>query len=310
MYVHSCHHCGHDSLICVTWLTHTCDITHSYVWHNSRICVTWRIYTCTDAIIAKMSQLYIRHLCVRHDSFTRIYIYSCHTHVIRMNESCHTTFMRMTWFIKSCHWWHDCQSCHTLGSLMCMTHSYMWHDYAYDMTHESCHMYEWVIHMSESSVWHDSFMSHVMYDMTHSCVWQAYDKLCVWHDSFIHIYIHTCHTHVIRMNESCHTTFMRMTWLINVVWHDSFMRMTCVWHDSFIRIHTHLYAFIRIYTHLYAFIRIYTHLHVWYDSCATVIMAVARRWCRLVAFIRVTWLTHTCDMTHSYVWHDPSTCVT
>ena len=30
-----------------------------------------------------------------------------------------------------------------------------------------------------------------------------------------------------------------------------------------------------------------THSYVWHDS-----------------FIRVTWLIHTCDMTHSYVWHD------
>jgi len=31
----------HDSFICVTWLIHMCDMTHSYVWHDSFICVTW-----------------------------------------------------------------------------------------------------------------------------------------------------------------------------------------------------------------------------------------------------------------------------
>ena len=31
------------SFICVTWLTHICDLPHSYVWHDSFICVTWLI---------------------------------------------------------------------------------------------------------------------------------------------------------------------------------------------------------------------------------------------------------------------------
>jgi len=40
----------HDSLICATWLTHVCDMTHymcdttdSYLWHDSLICVDWLI---------------------------------------------------------------------------------------------------------------------------------------------------------------------------------------------------------------------------------------------------------------------------
>jgi len=32
--------------VCVTWLIHTCDTTHSYVWHDSFIRVTRRIHTC------------------------------------------------------------------------------------------------------------------------------------------------------------------------------------------------------------------------------------------------------------------------
>jgi len=33
-------------LLCVTWLIHTCDMTHSYVWHDSFLRVTWLIHTC------------------------------------------------------------------------------------------------------------------------------------------------------------------------------------------------------------------------------------------------------------------------
>jgi len=32
--------------ICMTWLIHMCDMTHSYVWHDSFICVTWLIHVC------------------------------------------------------------------------------------------------------------------------------------------------------------------------------------------------------------------------------------------------------------------------
>ena len=32
------------TFVCVTWLIHMCDKTHSYVWHDSFICVTWLIH--------------------------------------------------------------------------------------------------------------------------------------------------------------------------------------------------------------------------------------------------------------------------
>jgi len=32
--------------VCVTWLIHMCDMTHSYVWHDSFICVTWPTHMC------------------------------------------------------------------------------------------------------------------------------------------------------------------------------------------------------------------------------------------------------------------------
>jgi len=51
----------HDSLICVTWLIHMCDMTHSYVWRDSFICVTWLIHTCN-----------VTHYYVWHDSFIRV----------------------------------------------------------------------------------------------------------------------------------------------------------------------------------------------------------------------------------------------
>jgi len=47
-----------DSFMCVTWLIHLCDMTHSYVRYDSFVCVAWPIHLCV-----------VTHLIVCHDSF-------------------------------------------------------------------------------------------------------------------------------------------------------------------------------------------------------------------------------------------------
>jgi len=47
-----------NSFICVTWLSHMCDMTHSHAWQNSFICMTWIIHICV-----------ITHSCVWLDAF-------------------------------------------------------------------------------------------------------------------------------------------------------------------------------------------------------------------------------------------------
>ena len=65
-----------DSFICVPWLIHMCDMTHSYVWHDSFMCdmthsyVTWRIHTLRVSFICNMTHSYVTGLIhVWHDSF-------------------------------------------------------------------------------------------------------------------------------------------------------------------------------------------------------------------------------------------------
>jgi len=50
----------HDTFICVMWLMHMCDMTHSYMGHDSFICMTWLSHMCN-----------MTHSCVWHDSFIR-----------------------------------------------------------------------------------------------------------------------------------------------------------------------------------------------------------------------------------------------
>ena len=59
----------HDSFICVTWLNHTCDMTHLYAWlthlhaWNSFICVTWLMHTCDMTHLTTM--LFHLHRCLK-----------------------------------------------------------------------------------------------------------------------------------------------------------------------------------------------------------------------------------------------------
>ena len=78
----------------------------------------------------------------------------------------------------------------------------------------------------------------------------------------------------IRMQEvhTCDMTHSFTAWIISPMWHDA---STCV---------TWL---------VHLFVHSMTDLSVWSDT-----------------LICVTWLIHICDMTHSYVWHDPFICAT
>jgi len=65
------------------------------------------------------------------------------------------------------------------------------------------------------------------------------------------------------------------------------LRPIDVWHDSFTRSGM-------------------THPYVWHASCIRVVrhLFIDIHW---HSFIRVTWLIHTCDVTHSHMWHDSFT---
>jgi len=79
-----------DLFICVPWIIHMRDITHSYVWHESFICVTWLIHMCSTT-----------HSYVWHDAFT------CATWLIHVFDMTyphvhHASFTCVTWPIHMC----------------------------------------------------------------------------------------------------------------------------------------------------------------------------------------------------------------
>ena len=124
----------HDSFMCVTWLIHVCDTTHSYVWRE-----TWRICMgdTTHCVWHDSS------MCVWHDSF--ICVTWNMTHSYGWHDSLCVMTMCVTWLIHvyntthsqhTCprqYWWYD-SMCVTCLIYVCdTTHSYVWHDSS--MTH-------------------------------------------------------------------------------------------------------------------------------------------------------------------------------
>jgi len=64
---------GHDLFICVIWLIHTCDMTHSYVWYDSFIRVTWLIHMC-DMTRSHEQQIHYGTWLIRECDTTHSYV--------------------------------------------------------------------------------------------------------------------------------------------------------------------------------------------------------------------------------------------
>ena len=155
----------------------------AYMWHYAFMCVTWLIHVCD-----------MTHSCVRHDSFSNVRCLnysnayqtdeSCHTHECVSDESCHT------------HEYVSDESCHTheyVSDESCHTHECV--------SDESCHTHECVSTCPHECVsdsfatfsavvapWSNCIHTRAM---THSCV--CHDSFIVRHDSFTYVPIRRFH---------------------------------------------------------------------------------------------------------------------
>jgi len=81
-----------DSFLCVTWLTHMCHMTYSYMSHDSFICAPWPARSSPWA----RSKTHVTHMKKGHDAWL---IHMCdmmHSDVWR------DSFICVTWFIHMC----------------------------------------------------------------------------------------------------------------------------------------------------------------------------------------------------------------
>jgi len=178
-------HVWYYSYTCMTWLMHMYDITHSYVWHDSFICMTWLIH------MYDMTHSYVWH--------------EPHSHVW------HDWFICVTWLIPICgvkefHVWHLMFLFWTFWTFshQCAKHDRLevrdlfmcaWHD---TYICEAGFIYMCV--MTRFYVWHYSFMR---------VAWLFHMLAYVWHDSFVCV---VWLIHVWGMTYS-HDSFKCMTWL-------------------------------------------------------------------------------------------------
>jgi len=257
----------HDAFTHVTWLIHTCDMTHSrndllalsmathdalgdtndmthsYLWHDSCIYVTWRIHTHVKWLIHICDMTHSRNgllalsmaTCAPFDitGWRRLIAYLKLQVIFHKRATNYRALWRkMTWLSHICY----------------MTRLHMWHD---SSVHVTWLIATWLMHirdMIHSSVWHDSLVSE-----------RQRLLLLAIHVTWL-IYV-------------CDVTHMHMAWLARLsatplaVWY--------TWHDSFIHA--------RDLTHL-------MYEYVFYSSRLTSVWTATRQ-------IR--------DMIHSHMNHEP-----
>ena len=247
-------------------------------------------------------------------------MYTCDTRSIRMCDLTHSyvddEFIRMTGVYVR----HDSFICVKWLVHMCdMTNSCMRHVACICVTHDS---FICVTHDSFICVTHDSFIC-----VTHDSF------ICVTHDSFICVacLIHTCD---MTLSYVWHDSFIRVTWLITTASVTCRMHMFDTWLIHMCDV-TYLYvlnSFICVTWRMHMcdtwliHTCVLTHSYVWYachsyvwlvcicdmtdsvsdSQCVTIRPYVRHDACTCVthdSFVCVTWLIHTCNMTHSYVGH-------
>jgi len=86
-----------NSFLCVMWLIYVCDMTRSDVWRGPFTCVTWPVYMCDMCDVAFSYVWHVSFICV-----------TCRIHTCDMSHSYvwHVSFICVTWLIHTCVMFH------------------------------------------------------------------------------------------------------------------------------------------------------------------------------------------------------------
>ena len=273
-------HEWHDSFIRVTWLIHVCEMTHSYVWHDSFICVTWLVRRARHNTATHCNELEnsaTHYNTVQHMHHTHTYAgYATNQEVVRQRS-------QLVW---RSHVANVKKSCRIYEGVM----SPIWKCHVAHMKGSCCTL-EWVV----SRIWrgHDVHFNKSCRTFERVCVTGLIPSYVwhVWHDSFKYVW-HVWHDSFLHMCDMCDMTHSSMCDMCDMT--HSFICVTCVtWLIQHTDTHYHTYEGImsRVCSSHVA------HMNIWlwrYDDSYD-------------SFICATWLYE--DMTRTDTWHDCFICV-
>jgi len=211
--------------ICVTWVIHTCDMTHSHVWHDSFTCVTWLMHTCdtTDFTfdITAMAHIWMSHMNESWHTYKWVMSHIWMSHVAHIRHYCHGTHMNESYEWVMSHIWmshvaHIRHYCSTL--LFDITASFVWHEVicVVWLFHMGMSCMTWLIHICD--------VAHFTSDMTGLFVWHARCGMTLSH------VIYLCDM----IQFTLDITNLFVSHARSYVWYDSFTWELDVWHGSFI----------------------------------------------------------------------------
>jgi len=284
-----------DSFLCVVWLIHMCDVTHSDVWCDSFICVTWLIHMCgvTHSYVWLDSFAYVTWLMHMYDASRQLSKYVYDLRCVSRDG-----YLFVTWLIRMCA---ESQVYAWCDSFICVT----WPIHIHDVTRLCA---TWLTHMNDVTLtWLLSIcdMSHSYVcrvscicvmglihtcDVTHSYVWCDSFICVMWLRSFPNVCIISdlCLTWLFSICDMAHSYECRDSHMCDVthsdVWRDSSIFVTwlihmcdvthshiCVWLKSFQNMgiisnvcltYTHTYAHMHIC--IFGHINIYKNINHFY----------------------------------------------
>jgi len=287
----------HDSFICETWLTHTCDMTRHY---SFILRVNRSLLRRVNRSLLRQDSLYDGVAISRLLKITGLF---CKRALARRQYSAKETYNFKESTNRS------------------MSYAYVWHSYVW-------HSYVW-----HSYVWHDHFIFMTWLICTcvriHSYVWHGpfmFVTWLIWTCVMPHVTSYTLPANqtpgkniFLFPEKSCHMWHRTHVWLIRI--YESFVRVTC-----YLLVCVTWYVFVCVtylpMTHSHVcLIRMCDFVHTCdmtpsylrHDSSVLVlelvhVRSITRAHMWHDPFICVTWHLHMCNMTPSYVWHDPFMC--
>jgi len=227
----------HDSLICVTWLIHMCDMTHWYVWRDTLKCMTWLIHLCVTRDRQTMgkvltwhdihSYLWSIHICEEFIFVKHSYLW--YIHICGTFMSCQVIFFSPMWYIWEMIQWYDTDEWSYYSSYVCTHITHVSQCVAVCCSVLQCVKVSYVcIHATHSYVSHPCNTT-LTYHITHNQTRLKKHKWVMLHkyewfanmneDQFIFVQHDPC---------ACVAWLMCICDMTHTyVWHDAFVCVTC-----------------------------------------------------------------------------------